>query len=296
MTFRSAAGVAGLLMGVSVALLPARGFAQAANQPGWFVPKGGSAAAPGAQPAPARPMPRPLPTPELDTAAEQADVAPPANMPMPPMPDIPAVPTSPPPPAAVIGVIGVPEVMRASTAAQAVEKAINERREKLNSDAQKEQAVWRDLQQSLLNQRATLTPEQGRAKERELQDRVNAAQKKFRERNAVIQQAAQYSLSQIERVLVQIVQRVAAARGINLVLHRTQVAMNANEFDITLQVTGELNKILPAVVIPPDGMTMAEFAKQMQAAAPAPAAPTGVSATSAPAAKPAVPAPGPRRQ
>lgn len=285
MMFRSAAGVAGFMIAVSAALLPVRGFAQSANQPGWFVPKGGAA---NGQAAPARPAARPLPSPALDTSAEQADVAPPPNMPMPPMPEIPAVPTSPPPPAAVIGVIGVPEVMRASTAAQAVEKAINERREKLNADAQKEQAVWRDMQQSLLNQRTVLTPEQGRAKERDLQERVNSAQKKFRERNAVIQQAAQYSLSQIERVLVQIVQRVASARGINLVLHRTQVAMNANEFDITQQVTDELNKILPSVVIPPDGVTMAEFAKQMQASEHA------APAKDAPAAK--QPAPGPRRQ
>ena len=45
------------------------------------------------------------------------------------------------PPAAVIGVLGVPEIMRACAAAQEVEKVIGERRQKLNEDAQKEQAA-----------------------------------------------------------------------------------------------------------------------------------------------------------
>ena len=60
---------------------------------------------------------------------------------------------------------------------------IGERREKLNEDAQKEQAAWRDLQQALANDRGKLTPEQIRARERELQDRITKAQRKFRERN-----------------------------------------------------------------------------------------------------------------
>ncbi len=82
--------------------------------------------------------------------------------------------------------------MRASTAAQQVEKAIGERREKLNEDAQKEQAAWRDLQQPLANAARQLTPDQIRAKERELQERITNAQKSFRDRNRIIQEAAQY--------------------------------------------------------------------------------------------------------
>ncbi len=40
----------------------------------------------------------------------------------------------------------------------------------------------------------------------------------------------------------------------NLVLHRQQVALNVNEFDITEQVAEQMNKILPTVIIPPDGV------------------------------------------
>jgi Skp family chaperone for outer membrane proteins len=66
----------------------------------------------------------------------------------------------------------------------------------------------------------------------------------------------------------------------NLVLHRAQVALNVNEFDITQQVTEQLNKILPSVTIPPEGAALqaeqgngkAEAAKEEPEAAKADAA------------------------
>ena len=99
--------------------------------------------------------------------------------------------------------------MRASSAAQQVEKIITERREKLNQDAQKEQTVWRDMQQSLANERAKLSADQIRAKERELQDRITNAQKTFSDRNRIIQEAGQYGLAQIERMLIWVIRQVA---------------------------------------------------------------------------------------
>jgi hypothetical protein len=48
----------------------------------------------------------------------------------------------------------------------------------------------------------------------------------------------------------------------NMVLHRQQVALNVNEFDITAEVADQLNKVLPSVVIPPDGVLPPEMAAQ----------------------------------
>lgn len=241
-----------------------------------------------AQNAPARPSPvpaqRPAPQPAqrpllapLQQPQPQADNEPPIQVQLPPVPELPALPRGASPPAAVIGVMGVPEVMRASAAAQMVDRVIGERREKLNEDAQKEQAAWRDLQQQLANQRSTMSPEQIRTKERELQDRITNAQKVFRDRNRIIQEAAQVGVGQIERTLVAVIRQVSESHGMNLVLHRAQVALNINEFDITDQVAEQLNKVMPSVVIPADGVSAA-------IAAPA-------------AAGPATPAvlPGPRR-
>ncbi len=275
--------------------------ALAQQQPGWFVPPaggGGGTASPRpgqtAPPRPAAPRPQPRPTaqPLVQVAppggdsgglagANQPD-APPLQVQLPPAPDLPAIPRGPTPPAAVIGVLGIPDIMRASTAAQQVEKTISERREKLTQDVQKEQAAWRDLQQGLVSQRASMTPDQIRAKEKELQDRVTNAQRSFRDRNRFMQEAAQVGLSQIERTLIGVIRQVAESRGMNLVLHRAQVALNVNEFDITEPVVEQMNKVMATVQLPPEGVSAAGPAVRPNAPPDGPAAPIPTAAPSSP--------------
>ncbi len=275
-----------------------------AQAQGWFTPSQPAApkAAPVAAPRPApapRAAQRQAPPPQQqqmmpmqggpggpqDDGSQQADAGPQPVLPQPPVPELPPLAKGTPPPAASIGVLGVPEVMQDSTAARQVQKEIGARREKLNADAQKEQQGWRDMQQALQNDHAKLTPDQGRARERELQERITAAQKQFRDRNRIIQEAAQVGLGQIERTLIGVIRQVSESRGMNLVLHRNQVALNVNEFDISKAVVEQLNKVLPSVLIPADGVDPAAMA-----AAQASNAPPGSGNVSAPAAV-AAPAP-----
>jgi Skp family chaperone for outer membrane proteins len=252
----------------------------------YFIPGQQRPAAPPARPArPARPAPPPVqiappaaPQPQQpdDGATNEADQQRLPPIPLPPPPDLPALPKGAPPPAAVIGVMGVPEVMRASLAAQQVEKVIGERRAKLNEDAQKEQTAWREMQQALANDRTKLSPEQIRGREKDLQERIANAQRQFRTRNAVIQQAAQVGLAQIERTLIAVIRQVAESRGMNLVLHRAQVALNINEFDITDQVAEQLNKVLPSVDIPAENAALGQT-PQIGMTAVFPEAPAGQS-------------------
>lgn len=296
-----------VFLGAGLATALAAAPAAAQQSPGFFIPPGAGGGGSGS--APARPAPRPAPRPQpqqtspsllspppggiIQQQQQQPEAEPPpVNVTLPPVPDLPSLPRGSTPPAAVIGVLGIPDIMRQSSAAQQIEKVVGERREKLNEDAQKEQAAWRDMQQSLANQRATLSADQIRGKERELQDRITGAQKTFRDRNRVIQEAGQYGLAQIERMLIAVIRQVSESRGMNLVLHRAQVALNVNEFDITDAVVGQLNKVLPSVVLPPDGVSPATFAPA-QAAAPAPAnpaAPVTPTPASAPANAPGAPA------
>lgn len=284
--------MAALAAGLS---LPLDGL-RAQTNPGYFIPPSGQPSRqPQPQPRPPRrtapPMQTMTPPPQSQSpgpiagpGAEEPQ-GPAMQMQLPPMPTLPTLGKSPAPPAAVIGVLGIPEIMRASSAAQQVEKTIGERREKLNQDAQKEQLVWREMQQGLANDRAKLNPDQIRAREKELQDRIATAQRTFRDRNRIIQEAGQYGLAQIERILVSVIRQVAESRGMNLVLHRAQVALNVNEFDITDQVVEYLNKVLPSVVIPAEGVE-----PPLAAAAP----PAGATPTPTPTPTPASapPAPG----
>jgi Skp family chaperone for outer membrane proteins len=228
--------------------------------------------------------------PDTDAAAPtDADTTPGATpqqvqVALPPPPVVAPLPKTNPPPVAIMGIISVPDVMHGSTAYMAVDKLLAARRQKLNEDAQREQTTLRDLGQALTNDRGKMTPDQIRAKERELQDRVAESRRKFAERNRIIQEAGQYALAQIERTLRDVVQQVAIAHGMNFVLHGPQSALYLPEFDITPQVTAELNKVLPTVSIPPDGVSVLDLKPQAAAAAPTAAAATPAKA--APGKKP----------
>ncbi len=243
-----------------LALAPAVSLAQ--SNPGWFVPKAQSTSA---EPSPARHVhraaapaaaPAPAPSPE-----EEAANGPPPVLPLPPVPPMGTLPKGAPPPAAAMGVISVPDIMRASSAAEQVQKVLGGRRDKLQADVQKEQMVWRDMQQSIQDSKGVST-EQLRTRERALQERVIKAQREFKDRQRIIQEAAQVALGQIERELVQVIRQVAASKGMNLVLHQEQVALNVQGFDITQEVSNQLNAVLPSVFIPADGVDPEQMAKQ----------------------------------
>ncbi|WP_419898020.1 OmpH family outer membrane protein [Roseomonas sp. USHLN139] len=213
------------------------GQALAQQQQQWFVPNQPQQSSPPAQ--------RPAQAPRQQPAQRpvQANPAP--------------LPPGEPPPAAVIGIVDVPEVQRNSTAFNAVREEIEKRRQKLNDDLQREQGRWREEQQQLANQRATLSPEELRTKERDLQERVTDAQRIFRDRSRNIEQAAQASLQEIERALALVIRQVSASRKVNLVLPRPVVIFNEPAFDLTEEVSTQLNKVLKAVAVAPEEATPA---------------------------------------
>jgi Skp family chaperone for outer membrane proteins len=233
-------------------------------------------------PPPASPAPGSLPLPS-DVGGEQGGLTPQQlQVQLPPAPDVPPIAKGPATPAAIVGILSVPDVLRVSSAYQAAYKELNGRAQKLNEDAQKEQASLRDLGQAFGTERARLGPEQIRAKEREIQDRAAEAQRKFGERNRIIQEAGQYVMAQINRTMEQVAQQVALSRGVNLVLNRAQILGTTADFDLTPSVAEVLNKVLPSVFVPPDGVSPMAMAPPQSALPPADA---GAKAT--PAAAPA---------
>jgi Skp family chaperone for outer membrane proteins len=237
---------------VLAALLAFPMMAAAQNQPGWFVPgqpqgQGQSQGQRPAQPA----------TPQRPAQPAQA-VAP--------------LPPGTPPPAAVIGVVDVPEIQRVSTAFNQVRQEIERRRAKLNDDVQNEQQRWRDEQQRLGNERAALSPEQLRARERVLQDQITDGQRIFRDRARDLEQLAQQALREIEQALAIVIRQVAASRNMNLVLPRPLIIYNEPAFDMTEEVAVQLNRMISAVNLPPDPSTSPP-PRPTATPAPAPAAP-----------------------
>ncbi len=218
-------------------------FAQ--SSPGYFIPPSPGNAAP----APVHQQSAPAPAPAQPQPSVQAQQQ------LPPVPQLPALPAGNPPPVAVIGVLSVPDVMQKSTAAQGVQAIIQKRRAALAAEAQKDQAGWEAQQAKITAEHGKLTDAQLEAKEQALRDEIAAAQTSFRARDQAIQNSGQAALGQIEATLIAVIRQQAEARGMNLVLHREQVALNVNAFDITNDVAAQLNKLLPSVPVPPSVVT-----------------------------------------
>jgi Skp family chaperone for outer membrane proteins len=173
----------------------------------------------------------------------------------PAIPQLPALPKGVAPPVAVIGVLSVPEVMQKSTAAQGVQAVIRQRQDALGTEAQAARTKIQAEQAQIVADRSTMTDAQLEAKEQALRNEIAATQTKFQERNQAIQNSGQAALAQIESELIAIIRQEAEARGMNLVLHREQVALNVDAFDITSDVVAQLNKLLPSVTVPPSVVT-----------------------------------------
>jgi Skp family chaperone for outer membrane proteins len=281
---------AGAVVALALIFNPLPGSAQQAPNGEWFVPGQPRAAAP---PPASRPAPRavpsqsgapgllPLPGDGVGVGEQAGGVGPQPQFQLPPAPEIPPVPKGQATPAAIVGILSVPDVLRVSTAYQTAYKELNARGQKLNEDAQKEQSALRDMGQAFATERGKMSPEQIRSKEKEIQDRATEAQRKFGERNRIIQEAGQYVMLQINRTMEQVAQQVALSRGINLVLNRAQILGTTADFDLTPAVADVLNKALPSVVVPPDGVSPLAMAGPPTAAAAAKAEATPAAAASA---------------
>jgi Skp family chaperone for outer membrane proteins len=167
------------------------------------------------------------------------------------------------PPAPVIVIVDIPEVQRLSAAFNQVREEIERRRARLNDDLQREQGRWREEQQALAAARATLPPETLRDRERILQDRITDAQRVFRDRNRAIDAAAQVGLQQLEQAMGAVIRQVAQSRGVNLVLPRQLAVLSEPAFDVTDEVSAQLNRVLRTVNLPAEGeMPAAQPAQQ----------------------------------
>ncbi len=273
----------GAAVALALALTPLAATAQQSQGGDWFVPgqvkpSGTSAPHPAQRPAaiPSGGIPM-----GGEGGAEPSGNPPPLQVQLPPAPEIPPIPKGQATPAAIVGILSVPDVLRVSTAYQVAYKELNARGQKLNEDAQKEQAALRDLGQAFAAERAKLSPEQIRTKEKEIQERATEAQRKFGERNRIIQEAGQYVMMQINRTMEQVAQQVALSRGVNLVLNRAQILGTTADFDLTPAVVEVLNKALPSVVVPPDGISPMAMKPPAAASSAATATPAKPPATAA---------------
>jgi Skp family chaperone for outer membrane proteins len=216
---------------------------------GLFVAAGlGVGLAPAAMAQGAAPVPHMVTTPagnEDDPAAGGAP-APAPILPQPPVPTFGALPAGPRPPQPVVGLFDPDEIMRQSVAVQQVEQEMSARREALIHDVRAEEAQIQTLRQRMLN----APRDQAEIQQRALQQRVAADQRKFGNRNRILQEDIQIALNQVQREVEQVLATVAKSRGLTVVMQANSTVLHGPQIDISDQVASRVNAILPHVYLP----------------------------------------------
>ncbi|WP_342629925.1 OmpH family outer membrane protein [Nguyenibacter vanlangensis] len=167
-------------------------------------------------------------------------------LPAPAVPVFGPLPAGPRPPAPVIGLFDPAEIMRQSVAVQQVEQEMAGRRDALIHDVRAEETEVQTLRQRMMS----APRDKAEAQQRALQQRVAADQRKFGNRNRILQEDIQIAMNQVQREVGQVVASVSKSRGLTLVMQSGGAVLHGPQVDITDQVIAQLNTILPHVYLP----------------------------------------------
>lgn len=161
-------------------------------------------------------------------------------------------------PNAAIGVIDMQRILQESTAARGVDQDRQAYLEAFNKQTAEEEQALREEQRSIsIQPNQPPTPEM-QEKARAFREKVAAFEKKVGERRRNLERALSIALSEVQQMITVVADEVAAERGINLVLYRSQVPLFDPRMEMSEDVLSRLNDRLPSVEFPdpetlPDG-------------------------------------------
>jgi len=153
-------------------------------------------------------------------------------------------------PNSAIGIIDMQRILRESTAAQGVDKDRQSYLEAYNKQTATEEQALRDKQRDLAigpNQQPSPEDEQ---RARGFRQEVAAFERRVAERRRSLERALSQALSQVQQTITVVADEVAAERGINLVLYRSQVPLFDPRMEMTDEVLSRLNERLASVTFP----------------------------------------------
>ncbi|SIT02010.1 OmpH family outer membrane protein [Insolitispirillum peregrinum] len=159
---------------------------------------------------------------------------------------------------AVKPVIGVIDLQQILAKADAARKVASQRESYLNAYqarvAEQEKGL-RDIDQKLGQERATLDQATFNKRREEFQSKVAAFQKEVEIRRRNLERAYTQAMNEIQGAVIRHTKDLATARGMNIVVYRSQVFLFDPEMDITDEVLAAVNASLPSVSMPnPDSL------------------------------------------
>ncbi len=151
---------------------------------------------------------------------------------------------------AKVAVVDMQRLIDSSSAANSIKEQAKKERDVYQAEVSKEEEKLRKEEEKLNEQRSILTQDAYNDKRREFNDKLAKIQRDFQERRAKQEEILKKSLDQINQVIFEIIDGLAAEKSFDIAIPTSQILYATKKLDITDQVLESLNKKLPKLNLP----------------------------------------------
>jgi Skp family chaperone for outer membrane proteins len=146
-----------------------------------------------------------------------------------------------------IAIVDLDLIAQESIAAKGVRAMADKFQQTFKNEMSKEEAKLQSTQQSIEEQRKTLSEEAFVEKVQAFESTVAEFQKKNMAQRQALEKSFNTSMNRIQEEMIEIAKQIAAKYGITMVMQRSQVIVLDESLDITKELIGIINKKLPHV-------------------------------------------------
>ncbi len=148
---------------------------------------------------------------------------------------------------AYIGVVDVQKLLSESKAAKDMQTKVKKHQDKFVEELRSQEEELRKQEKALVDQRATLKPEDFAKKRKEFEEELIKTRRSAQENKRELDKAAGKALNKLRAEIFKVVEKISEEDGYNLILSRQNVILGANAIDISEETLKRLDKAVQSI-------------------------------------------------
>ena len=152
-------------------------------------------------------------------------------------------------PAAKIAIVNIQYIEQNALAAKAIRDQLTAVRNEFRTELAAREQMLNEQRRKLESERPLIAAELFRERRQAVEQDIADFQRLVQSRNRVLDQALKDAMAQFRGRLAQVISEVAVNRAANLVLRHSQTVMASGELDITSDVLGTIDGVLPSLAV-----------------------------------------------
>ena len=152
-------------------------------------------------------------------------------------------------PAAKIAIVNLQYIEQNASAAKAIRDQLTAVRNEFRTELTAQEQFLNEQRRKLESERPLIAAELFRERRQAVEQDIADFQRLVQSRNRTLDQALKDAMAQFRSRLAQVISEVAVDRGANLVLRNSQTVMAAGQLDITADVLGAIDGVLPSLAV-----------------------------------------------